>query len=429
MSLEKEKLKNSESLPTFYKGHHMKNFIIIAALLSLTTVSYSQKAGYPDFEIVESIPIETSLDNPDIRNTHEVWLEMINGAKKSLDIEQFYISNQSGEPLEDILQAIITAGKRGVHVRLIADARMYKTYPQMVDSLGKQKNITASIIDFERLTKGVQHAKYFIVDKEQLFLGSQNFDWRSLKHIHELGIRLNHKQAVKIYQDVFDLDWKLAVTNDLRELGRKIKPKSYSVPFRIVEGSRDTLLFTPTMSPKGWVYDSTLWDETQIVKLIDNAKSEVFVQVLTYSPANRDKSSYLVLQDALIRAAKRGVHVKMIVADWSKEGSTLSELKKLSQETNIEIKFSNIPEWSGGYVPFARVEHCKYLVIDSIQCWLGSANWERGYFYGARNVGVAVQNSKITNILRKIFLKGWNGQYTELVKADAEYTPRKHGEN
>ena len=28
----------------------------------------------------------------DIRNTLEVWLEMINGARKSLDIEQFYIS-------------------------------------------------------------------------------------------------------------------------------------------------------------------------------------------------------------------------------------------------------------------------------------------------------------------------------------------------
>jgi hypothetical protein len=31
-----------------------------------------------DIELVESIPVETTLDNPDIRNTQEVWLEMIN---------------------------------------------------------------------------------------------------------------------------------------------------------------------------------------------------------------------------------------------------------------------------------------------------------------------------------------------------------------
>jgi phosphatidylserine/phosphatidylglycerophosphate/cardiolipin synthase-like enzyme len=406
----------------------MKTTLFFLLLFFLCTNSYSQIAGYSDFEIVESTPVGTNLANPDIRKAHDVWLEMINGAKNTLDLEEFYISNKSGEPLEDILQAIIAAGKRGVHVRCIADAKMYKTYPEMVDSLGRQKNITSRVIDFGKLTKGVEHAKYFIVDGEQIFMGSQNFDWRSLKHIHELGLRIKHKEAVKIYRDIFDLDWKLAEKNDPNEINRLLKLQTYSIPFNIIEGTNDTVTFFPTMSPIGLICDSTLWDETNIVNLIDGANSDLFCQFLTYSPSNRDKSFYPVLDGALRRAAARGVKVKMIVADWSKERFTVEELKKLSQVPNIEIKFSVIPEWSGGYIPFARVEHCKYIVADKGRFWLGTSNGEKGYFYNLRNLGMIVKNMKLTSILRNVFLKSWDGNYTEPVKNDVEYTPRRHGE-
>ena len=118
----------------------------------------------------------------------------------------------------------------------------------------------------------------------------------------------------------------------------------------------------------------------------------------------------------------------MIVADWSKDHPIVDSLKLLSQTRNIEIKFSAIPEWSGGYIPFARVEHCKYLVIDSTMCWLGTSNWEKSYFYNTRNLGLVAKNAKITSILRKIFLKSWDGPYTELIKLDVDYKLRRHGE-
>ena len=79
-------------------------------------------------------------------------------------------------------------------------------------------------------------------------------------------------------------------------------------------------------------------------------------------------------------------------------------------------------------IHFARVEHCKYLVADTSLCWIGTANWERGYFYNTRNVGVSVKNGAIARLLRRIFLKGLNGPYTEKVKAETVYQPRRHGE-
>ncbi|MFI5253125.1 MAG: phospholipase D-like domain-containing protein [Bacteroidota bacterium] len=402
--------------------------ILFFAMQMCSCIARSQIAGYPDFEIVESVPVETNLDNPDIRKTHEVWLEMINGAKKSLDFEEFYVSNKKGEPLEDILNAIVEAGKRGVQIRFIDDNNMHKTYPQPIDSIGKLKNISVRIIDFGALKGGIQHAKYFIVDGEQAFIGSQNFDWRSLKHIHEIGVRIGKPEAVKIYLDIFNIDWELADGNQPSHLPGVLKKTTYNVPLRTLEAPGDTLVFFPTMSPKGLITDSMLWDETNIVKLIDNAKHDVMVQVLTYSPEIRQGGMYTVLDSALRSAAARGVRVKLIVSDWSIGKYVIGYLKNLASIPNIEVKFTSIPEYSKGYISFARVEHCKYMVIDSTACWIGTANWEKGYFYNIRNVGVVVENSKINRIIRGIFMKSWDGSYSTQIKPDGTYEVKEHGE-
>jgi phosphatidylserine/phosphatidylglycerophosphate/cardiolipin synthase-like enzyme len=387
-----------------------------------------EPAGYPDFEIVESTPVGTILANPDIRNAHEVWLDMVGNAKKSIDAEEFYVSNQAGEPLGDVIAGIIAAARRGVSVRMIVDAGMYRTYPETVDSLGRQKNITTRVIDFRRLAGGIQHSKYFIVDGEEIFFGSQNFDWRALKHIHELGIRLRNKEAIQVYRDIFELDWKLSEKNEPSLIKEALMPKSYSVPIRMVEGPGDTLAFIPTASPRSLIPDTTLWDETNIVKLIDAAHSDVMLQFLTYSSLTKGGSMYTVFNDALLRAAHRGVKVRLIVSDWEKYHAEVEQLKKLALIPNIEVKFSSIPDLPGEYIPFARVEHCKYIVVDSSSCWLGTSNAEKSYFYNTRNVGVVVFNSKIAGILRRVFLKGWNGPYTELIQQEVEYKPREHGE-
>ncbi len=407
----------------------MKNiFLLLTLIFAALSFSFSQQPSYPDFELVESIPVETTLDNPDIRNTQEVWLEMINGAKRSLDIEEFYISNEPGEPLDTVINAIVAAGARGVQVRVIVDARMARTYPATVDMLHKQKNTSVRIINFGALTGGVQHSKYFIVDKKQIFVGSQNFDWRSLKHIHELGLRIANEQAVKMYSDIFELDWNLSEKNDKTLIGKYLKKKSYKVPVKAIEGNGDTLIFTPTMSPKGLITDEKLWDETKIVELISSAKEVVQCQFLSYSPVARERSYYHVLENALRDAAARGVKVEMIVSDWNKEKPTVDYLKSLAVFPNISVKFSNIPDLPDNYVSFARVEHCKYLIIDTTQCWLGTSNWEKGYFYALRNLGVVVKNTRITNTLKNIFNKGWKGPYTELIKPEVQYKAKEHGE-
>jgi len=86
-----------------------------------------------------------------------------------------------------------------------------------------------------------------------------------------------------------------------------------------------------------------------------------------------------------------------------------------------------VPEWSGGYIPFARVEHCKYAVVDTLSTWVGTSNWEPGYFHGSRNVAVTIRNRAIALDARKVFETSWRAPGTRAVKAGEKYEPKAHG--
>ncbi|MGA7160051.1 MAG: phospholipase D-like domain-containing protein [Bacteroidota bacterium] len=406
----------------------MKKFILAVCLL-FSPWLYAQNAASSDIEIVESTPIGTSLDNPEIRNTQEVWLEMIGRAQQSLDLEEYYVSNEPGKLLEGVLAAIYKAAGRGVKVRLIADSRMYKTYPASIDSLGHRANIETRLINFGAIAGGIQHSKYFIVDGKEVFVGSQNFDWRSLEHIHELGLRINNKEVAGVYGDIFDLDWQLASDTSVSKKNILVPHARYAIPILIEAKGGDEAIITPTCSPVNYIPDTALWDETAILNLIGGAKRTLTLQFLSYSTRVWGSGgTYTAIDEAIRRVAKRGVNVRMIVSDWEKGSSAVSSLKDLSAIPNIEVAFTAIPEWSGGYISYARVEHCKYIVADDTTFWLGTANCERSYFYATRNLGIAGKSPFLAGTLSKIFLKSWNSPYRELITPQGEYKTREHGE-
>ena len=60
----------------------------------------------PPIQLVETRPVESVLGNPSLPSPQPVWIDMIRGAKKTLDIEQFYLSTWPGEPMEGVLDAM-----------------------------------------------------------------------------------------------------------------------------------------------------------------------------------------------------------------------------------------------------------------------------------------------------------------------------------
>jgi phosphatidylserine/phosphatidylglycerophosphate/cardiolipin synthase-like enzyme len=383
----------------------------------------------PAVQLVETIPVETALGNPELIPTQAAWLQLIRASRHSLDIEQFYLSNHAGEPLAPVLDAIRAAARRGVRVRLLLDRRMHATYPQPADSLGQLPGIETRSIDFGALAGGVQHTKFMVADGEAVLLGSANFDWRSLKHVHELGVLIHDARVARAFAPVFDADWALALDPNSAAARAALSGSARipDLPYALLEARGDTARVWPSYSPFGLIPDSTRWDRDAIVRLLDAAHSEIVVQSLTY--ASSDRRVYDdTLDRALRRAAGRGVRVRLVISDWEAGSDAMRDLIALSAVPGIEIRLSVLPEWSGGYVPFARVEHCKYAVVDSLSAWIGSSNWEPSYFHGSRNLAVTLENRGLAIAARRVFEASWRAAAANRVSPSSHFTARIHGE-
>ncbi|KXK44633.1 MAG: Cardiolipin synthase [Chlorobi bacterium OLB5] len=171
------------------------------------------------------------------------------------------------------------------------------------------------------------------------------------------------------------------------------------------------------------IADSVLTDIFQINRIIQSAKSEINLQFLSYNPVTKE-GYWEEVDTALISASKRGVKVKLLVSDWNLSKTAVEHFKELIQFPNFEIRYTSIPEYSGGFISYARVEHCKFITADST-CWIGTSNMSYDYFYESRNVGVVIDNGKFTQRVRDIFYKSWDSEYANPVEPNGEYLPRK----
>ena len=357
------------------------------------------------FELVETVPIETTLDHPALRDAAPVWLEMIAAARTSIDLGQFYASNQQPSRLEPIVQALEAAVARGVRVRFLAEQGFVKTYPDTLERLARA-GAAVRHLDLKATTRGILHAKYFVVDDREAFFGSQNFDWRALEHNYELGARTRDAGIVGGLAAIFAADWARAGGEPAPET--RVPPPRGAI--RLVASPRDLL-------PPG-----IAWDLPAIVELLDGATATITVEALGYR-ADADGTAWDELEAPLVRAAARGVHVELLFADWAKRPHTIIGLQKLARVPNIAVRLTTIPPWSGGFIPFARVTHAKALVVDGKRAWLGTSNWEKDYFYKSRNVGVIVDDPAIAAQLAAFFATLWQSSYAIPVDPDATYTP------
>ncbi|MHB1050299.1 MAG: phospholipase D-like domain-containing protein [Bacteroidota bacterium] len=364
---------------------------------------------------------------PDIPEASDVWVEMIRSAERSLDIEQFYISSLDGEALDPVLEEIKNAAKRGVIVRILIDARMSTTYPEPATSLAATPNIHLRTIDFTTHFGGSQHAKFFIVDHQDAFMGSQNFDWRSLKHISEIGLRIRDQRVVDFYSAVFAMDWSLA-GGKIEQQMIPATTKQSADPLMAIQSTGDTAWCTPTASPLAYIPDTSRWDEPHIMSTIARVQNELRLQFLSYTSYSRNGDYYPAIDSSIRAAARRGVHVKLMVADWGKGRRSEKYLKELSALPNIEVRYACVPEWSGGYISYARVEHCKIITADDQTFWLGTSNAEKNYFHGSRNLGIVISNKKLTRQVNAKFDRSWESPASERITVQSSFLPREYGE-
>lgn len=394
-------------------------------LLALVLAAQALSLSAAELQFVESVPDETVYGSTLSVRPQAVWLEMIGAAAKTLDVEQFYIADQPGEALEPVLEAVKAAAKRGVKTRFIVDKVMLKESERSLPAL-KEAGVEVRVIDFKKAGGGVQHAKFFIVDGGDVFIGSQNFDWRALKHIHELGLRIKSAKAASDLARVFEADWALAGGAEPKKMfAKKGKTGLTSAkPEKAAFGGAE-VSYSLAYSPVNFVPKGADTEIKELLNALGAAKKTIRGQVMTYALMEHGSKRWAELDSAFRKAAARGVKVELVFTDWGMGGKADRDIKALAKTDNIEVKISVLPQHSSGLIPYARVEHLKYLVVDGETGYVTTSNWGPGYFLTSRGIAVFTTGSAAGAALEDIFARSWTGPYVQPVDPMKEYQPVK----
>ena len=337
-------------------------------------------------QLVESVPAEVQANSAKIADAAPTWVSMFDAAQSSIDIASFYISpSDQQDALDPVWDSLKNAVSRGVQLRVLVDLSFSDKYPNPLLELETWPNTTLKRIDY---SPGVMHAKYFIVDQKYAFLGSQNFDYRALEHIFELGVHIREEHLVQSMSRIFDLDWGSEPSSP--------QPNTTKDVFVVASPPRSL----PPEVPH---------DLPHILSLIHSAQKTLRLQFLSYNNQTRSKESWTVLDDALMAARQRGVDVELMVSDWSTKGSKGRSLDKL-RANGVSVHVASIPEHSSGYIPFARTVHAKTIISDRSRCWIGTSNASKGYFDTSRNVGLIVHRTKLCLQMDDFFTRILNTQ-------------------
>ena len=131
------------------------------------------------------------------------------------------------------------------------------------------------------------------------------------------------------------------------------------------------------------------------------------------------------MADSIINVASRGDN---IISARNLYGGTYTQFNDILPKFGIEVRFVTIPVHSSGFVPYSRVVHAKYMLVDGERAWLGTSNWSRGYFEESRNVGILFEGRAFAERLERYFAKGWNSEYAETLDPEREYEVPRIGE-
>lgn len=380
----------------------------------------------PGYELVQSVPLGTTLGAPDLRQAAAVWSELFDGAAHEIVLGQFYAVSRAGTPFDAVLARLEAAGRRGVKIRFLLDAKgVGMSDPATLARLRAIPNLQLRVLDFARLTeRSIIHAKYLVVDGKRAFVGSQNFDWRSFSHIQETGLLVTDPAMAGQVQAVFEQDWQAQAL-----LAAGLAVPTLAPPANVAPGAAPAaqLLASPAAYNPPGVADS----QAALPALLATAQSEIRIQLLDYVPlaygTGPHRVYYGVIDNALRAAAARGVKIKLAVSHWNAEQPGIAYLKSLALLPNVEVKMVTLPQAAEGPIPFARVIHSKTMTIDGKLAWVGTSNWAGGYMDNSRNLEVVLRSAPMAARLAALQEQVWSSAYAQPLEIMKNYPKPNKG--
>lgn len=395
--------------------------------------------------LVESVPEGVSFpsESPHLSSISDAWSNLLNTANNSVHIAAFYFTLRDSdlgltEPSSVLGQKVFDQLKqlepKGVKLKIAVNApQPYIADTEELAATGAE----VRGVDLQSVTGGILHTKLWVVDKKHMYLGSANMDWRSLTQVKEVGVSVQDCSCLA--QDasrIFDLYWDVGAQKN-ESLppfwpGRFSALSSSKYPLAVKFNGVPARVYLSSSPPALSSYGRSD-DLSSILSVIADAKKFIYVSVMDYLPLSQftEPVRFWPAIDSALReaACARGVEVKLLVSCWSHSPGamfiflqSLSVLNKPPLSCNIYTKVFEVPSTREQQrIPFARVNHAKYMVTDRV-VYIGTSNWSENYFTQTAGVGLVVNQTgsavekgqqTIQNQLQNIFQRDWHSQYAQ----------------
>nr|XP_046268340.1 5'-3' exonuclease PLD4 [Scatophagus argus] len=371
----------------------------------------------------------------------KAWKDLLSMATDQLDVASFYwtltgedinVNSSSDIPGKEILKELEELPSRNVSVRVVTSIPSVRTNSTDLKVL-KKKGVQARKVNFGRLTRGVLHSKFWIVDRKHVFVGSANMDWRALTQVKELGVVVyNCSRLAKDLYKIFQSYWVMGQSNSSLP---QPWPAKYDTtinkhhPLLVKTDNVSSRLYLAA-SPPSFCPPSRTQDLEAILSIISEAQHFVHIAVMEYFPTTRFEKPqryWPVIDDAIRTAAfERKVKIRMLIScGKDSDPAMLPFLKSLAsmdsphRGISVQIKLYIVPVGNQSDIPYSRVNHNKYMVTDKV-AYIGTSNWSGDYFQTTAGVGLVIsqhapdplwKTKTLQSQLRAVFDRDWHSEF------------------
>ena len=323
----------------------MKKFLLV--LITAVILCLQSAAVFAD-------PIEVYFNDPyndpKDRTIQNMILDDIRAAEKTIDVATYNYTDTK------TAKALIDAVHRGVQVRLVIDEDNSSK-----DVIRDLRDGGVSVITAE--SSGLMHAKYIIIDGKVVISGSANMTLSSFSYDNNFMIRLESKDAAKVFTDEFE---EMFLDCIFGEESPRTKAAS---AVKLDDGTTVYIRFSP---------DDGIDD--MIEKLIAAANNSVYM--LAYSFASRDIAERLEAADA------DGLDVIVVCEDGKAYTDGGGQCGPLA-EAGVQVYVDGFKD---------TLMHEKLIILDNSVVIAGSYNFTRSADKRNDEQVLVIQNPEVAEL-------------------------------
>jgi phosphatidylserine/phosphatidylglycerophosphate/cardiolipin synthase-like enzyme len=277
-----------------------------------------------------------------------------------------------GDPV--IADALAAAADRGVEVRVIVDRKDYLAKPE-------EQAVVAGLIE-----RGVpvhlsnpafprSFPKYVVIDQRQALVMTMCLVPPTFVDTRDFGLVLANPAIIREITRVFENDWRISALP-----GVPVPPSNATPPLHV---------------------PNLIWGPVNAVPRL----SAVIRSAHRTLDVTTEELGDPHLEGLLIDAVNRGVRVRMITPEHTREGGDNTDQVEFLRSAGVEVRMTTGQFPPRGDMPYM---HAKTMVADGRLAYLGSFDLKTSQTTQDRELGIVFRQKNLVAPVRDQFEADWN---------------------